>query len=293
MAAMPSLIEIGRKNFLLYLVLPYRHRRTLMAPGSDARLDRINSVGNEASFSGDRAAYDELHLYGGTAQTEYPALTLVDEVWAASGFGRTLDIGSGSGYFTERIARHATSVIALEPVRELHETITRRCRQAALTNVEVLGVPVLEAGAHIAAGSIDTVCILHALHHFHRREAVFQLIGTLLRPGGRLLLVEPHHNIRRVNRLVTKYRRIYRPRRIWVDERAWGTHHFLTVSELRWLCRLGGLSAPRIVGHWVPGARRLIGDDMRRRCRLERMIGRVPGLRHLASELALEAHRVG
>ncbi len=289
----PFKIVIGRRNFLVYLVLPYRQRAAFMAPGSDLELDRINAAANQDAFAGARADYDAVHAYDGDAQTEYPTATLVSEIWPGQGYGRALDVGAGSGYFTERIARHATSVVAIEPVEDLQRVITERCRKGRLTNVEIVGAPVLEAAASIPERSIDTAFVLSALHHFHRREDVFRMLGRLVAPGGRLFIVEPHHNIRRVLRVVDKYRRIYRPRRLWTHELHWGTHQFLTVSEMRWLCRIGGFEDVRIVGHWLPGLRRLFGDDLRRRCAAERVLGRLPGLRHIASQLALEARRSG
>jgi len=45
-------------------------------------------------------------------------------------------------------------------------------------------------------------------------------------------------------------------------------------------------------GYWIPGSRRLIVDP-RRRFGIERMVGRLPAVRHFAAVLALTARREG
>ena len=293
-----ALIEIGGRNYLLYLVLPHRLKMALLSRESRAKLDRINSGFNEHAFSGERAAqYDRLHRYEDDGQHEYPARALVAEVWAGSRpggdgdvYGRALELGAGSGYFTALIARRARSVIAIEPVADLQKVARERCVAARLDTVEVVGATAFDLGAHVPAGSIDSAFLIQSLHHFHRRPEVFAELGRVVRPGGRLYLVEPHHNLRRVGRLARKYRRTYRAREHREDERNWATHDFLTRGELRALCRHGGFGTVRIETYWIPYSRRLIpSPDVR--FRVERILGRVPLVRHIGAVLALTARR--
>jgi len=284
-------IEIGRRNYLLYLLLPHRLKSRLLTPASRAKLDRINRAFNETIYSGVGAsAYDRIHRYAEDEQHEYPARPLVADVWPGEGYGRALEVGAGSGYFTTLIARHALRVIALEPVADMQEVLKARCRAEGVDNVEVLGVPAAELPAVVPAASVDTVFIIQSLHHLHDRERVFEALGRVVRPGGRLLMVEPHHNLRRAARLFRKYLAEYRARAWWSNERNWATHDFLTRGELRALCRIGGFTPPRLSGYWIPYSRRLI-QDPDRRFHLEGRIGRWPVFRHWAAVLALEARR--
>src|SRR3989442_14053462 len=113
-----SLIEIGGRNYLLYLVLPHPMKIALLSGESRARLDRINSGFNERAYSGEGAEeYDRIHRYEGDGQHEYPARLLVEKVWGAGthprgagthpggagthppsvgGYGRSLEIAPGS-----------------------------------------------------------------------------------------------------------------------------------------------------------------------------------------------------
>jgi ubiquinone/menaquinone biosynthesis C-methylase UbiE len=284
-------IEIGRCNYLLYLLLPHRLKSRLLTPDSRAKLDRVNRAFNETIYSGAGAsAYDKIHRYAEEEQHEYPARALVAEIWPGKGYGRALEVGAGSGYFTTLIARHAKSVIALEPVPDMQAVLKARCRAHGVDNVEVLGVPAADLPAVVEAASVDTAFIIQSLHHLHDRDRVFEAVGRVVRPGGRLLMVEPHHNVRRAARLLRKWLAQYRAPEFWRDELNWATHDFLTRGELRALCRRGGFEVTSIGGYWIPYSRRLIRDP-ERRFALERRLGRLPGLRHWAGVLSVEAVR--
>jgi len=286
-------IEIGKRNFLLYLLLPHRLKLALLSATSREKLERINRAFNEMLYSGEGAtAYDRIHRYGEEEQHEYPSRALVTEVWAPEGYGRTLELGSGSGYFTTLIARRAQSVVAVEPVPDMQKVLRARCEAEGIRNVEIVAGSVLDLSGLVRDGSLDSALVIQSLHHFHHRDDVFAALGRALRPGGRLFLVEPHHNLRRAARLLRKYLSHYRAREFWSDERNWATHDFVTRGEIRALCRHGGFKDVRIWGHWIPYSRRLIRDP-ERRFRMERRLGHLPLLRHFAAVLAVEARRAG
>jgi ubiquinone/menaquinone biosynthesis C-methylase UbiE len=181
-------------------------------------------------------------------------------------------------------------VLAVEPVPGLQAVLRDRCRAEGLTNVEIIGGSAFDLGAQVPDGSVDSALVIQSLHHFHRRGEVFAELARVVRPGGRLFLVEPHHNLRRVAQIVRGYVSRYRAREFWTDELNWATHDFLTRGEIRSLCQRAGFEDVRISGYWMPYARRLVPDPGRR-YRLEQWLGRVPGLRHFAGILAVQARR--
>ena len=285
-------IEIARRHYLLYLLLPHGAKVALLSSGSHAQLDRINLAFNDTLYSGKGADdYDRIHRYAADEAHEYPARALVEDVWpGATGYGQALELGAGSGYFTAAIARRAESVVAVEPVADLRSVIDRRCREAGLSNVTVVAATAFDLARHVPDASIDTAFVLQSLHHFHRRPEVFAALGRAVRPGGRLYLVEPHHNLRRVGRLLRKYLTTYGRPAFWSDERNWATHDFVTRGEVRALCRAGGFDDLRISGYWIPLSRRLV-PDARARFEAEHRLGRLPVVRHLAAVLAVEGRR--
>ena len=284
-------IEIGQRHYLLYLLLPHSLKVALLSPTSLAKLERINHTFNVQKYSGDGAMkYDQIHRYAEAEQHEYPSGLLVADVWAPEGYGRALELGAGSGYFTALIAQRASSVVAVELVPDMQQVLRARCERHGLDNVRIVGASALELRDHVPDGSIDSALVIHSLHHFHQRREVFEALGRALRPGGRLFLVEPHHNLRRVVRLCRKYVRTYRKREFWANELNWATHDFLTRGEIHTLCRQAGFRNARISTYWFPYSRRFVPDPGKR-LRLERLLGCVPGLRHFGGVLALEAHR--
>ncbi len=288
-----TLIEIGRRNYLLYLILPHPLKVALLSADARAKLDRINRAFNERAYSGEAATgYDRLHRYAEAEQHEYPATILVSEVWGREDYGRALELGAGSGYFTALIARRARSVVAVEPVGDLQAVLRARCEAERLGNVEVVGAAAFDLDRLVPAASVDSAFVIQSLHHFHRRPEVFAALGHAVRPGGRLFLLEPHHNLRRILRLFRAWRKEYRPTGVAKVDQNWATHDFVTRGEIRALCRHGGFEDVRIDAYWIPFSRRLVPAP-ERRFRVERALGRVPVLRHFAAVLAVEARRGG
>jgi SAM-dependent methyltransferase len=159
-------------------------------------------------------------------------------------------------------------------------------------NVEIMPASAAELVDRLPPHSVDSAFVIQSLHHMHRRAEVFEALGRMLRPGGRLLVVEPHHNLRRIARLARKWVKYYRARDFWSREEGWATHDFLTRGELRRLCRIGGFDPPRFSGYWIPYMGRLVPDPARR-FRLESRLGRLPIFRHWAGVLAMETRRSG
>jgi len=286
-------VKSGPWRFLLYLVLPQPKKMAFLPSELRGQLDRINLAVNVGMYSGLGAtAYDATHSYADAEHHEYPAQQLVEEAWAGQRYGRALELGAGSGYFTRIIAHRADSVTALEPVPDMRRVLREGCEAHGIGNVEVLPASAAELSERLPPASVDSAFLIQSLHHMHRRPELFEALGRLVRPGGRLLMVEPHHNLRRAARLARKWVKYYRARAFWSQEAAWATHDFLTRGELRALCRHGGFDPPRITGYWIPYTARFILDPGTR-FRLESRLGRLPGFRHMAGVLAIETRRSG
>ena len=283
----------GPWRFLMYVVLPQPAKMAQLPRELKGRLDRINLAANVGMYSGRGAtAYDATHRYAEAEHHEYPAQQLVEEAWPGRGYGRALELGAGSGYFTRLIAARAQTVIAVEPVPDMQRVLRDGCEARGIGNVEILGASAAELADRLPPSSVDSALVIQSLHHMHGRSEVFEALGRVIRPGGRLLMVEPHHNLRRIARLVRKWLQYYRARDYWSREENWATHDFLTRGELRRLCRRGGFDPPRVSGYWIPYMGRLVPDPARR-FRLESRLGRLLLVRHFSGVLAIEARRKG
>ncbi len=101
------------------------------------------------------------------------------------------DIGAGSGYFTERLARRVGPmgrVYANDIQPGMLDLIEARMEKNKLTNVvTVLG------GVNdpkLPAGVLDLALMVDVYHEFSDPEAMLRGLAVSLKPGGRLVLLE-------------------------------------------------------------------------------------------------------
>jgi len=107
---------------------------------------------------------------------------------------RVADVGAGDGFYTERIAMRVGSsgrVRAVEISERSLAKLVERITRAGLANVEpMLGAivdPRLESGAY------DAILVYNSYHEFTQHAAMLRHFLVALKPGGRLVLVDPIH----------------------------------------------------------------------------------------------------
>lgn len=98
--------------------------------------------------------------------------------------GSVLDLGAGTGKFTELLPGLADHVIAVEPSEPMLAVLRAKLPhvEAHLGNAEQIPV---------ADGSVDVVTVAQAFHWFDREVACAE-IARVLRPGGTLGLIWNH-----------------------------------------------------------------------------------------------------
>jgi len=136
---------------------------------------------------------------------------------------RTLDLGCGSGWFSQRALERGAQVTSLDISLSLVRTTHRRARTQAVT-ADALHTP-------FASGSFDLVVSSETLEHLEKPECGIWEIERLLAPGGIVVLTTPN---RHWLWLVTLGTRIgLRPYR--------GYENFLGFDELHQMLQKAGL----------------------------------------------------
>jgi arsenite methyltransferase len=117
-----------------------------------------------------------------------------DAIIAALDIGpgdQVADLGSGSGYFTRRLAQAVGPegrVYAVDVDPEIHAVLEERLQEEGVTNVEiVLGDfddPLLPDG------TIDLLFTSNTYHHIEDRVTYFRRLQADLAPGGRVAVLE-------------------------------------------------------------------------------------------------------
>lgn len=99
-----------------------------------------------------------------------------------------VDLGCGTGLFSEALAQHARDVVCVDPSPGMLNNL----RPVARGNV----IPVQAKAEEIASGAVelpydrvDAILIKEAIHHVHDRQLVLGQLASLLAPGGRILVV--------------------------------------------------------------------------------------------------------
>lgn len=119
----------------------------------------------------------------------------VDEIFAAMQVkpgAAVADIGAGDGFFTTRLAAAVGTngrVLAVDIGASALRRLRARVAADALTNVDVIEGAVDDP--RLPAGSLDAALIVNAYHEMTEHQAMLTNIRAALKPGGRLVIVEP------------------------------------------------------------------------------------------------------
>jgi ubiquinone/menaquinone biosynthesis C-methylase UbiE len=99
------------------------------------------------------------------------------------------DIGAGTGYFTVRLARSsaAPKVLAADIETGMVDYIRQRAQKEGLTNVVAVKASPDRTNLPEPA---DVALIVDTYHHISDRVAYFTELKSLLKPGGRLAIVD-------------------------------------------------------------------------------------------------------
>jgi SAM-dependent methyltransferase len=114
--------------------------------------------------------------------------TAIVEALGSAARGDVVDLASGPGVVTESLAVSAQRVVALDLTAATLELARERVRDAGHRHVRFVRGDVTRAP--LAAERFDGAVLRLALHHFANPGAAVATAHTLLRPGGRLVVLD-------------------------------------------------------------------------------------------------------
>lgn len=116
------------------------------------------------------------------------------------------DIGTGSGYFSFRMAAKVPKgkVLAVDIQQEMLDVVNETAKKKGITNVEAILGTIEDP--KLPAGKVDVALMVDAYHEFDHPREMMEGIVRGLKPGGRVVLVEyraedpevfikPHHKM--------------------------------------------------------------------------------------------------
>jgi SAM-dependent methyltransferase len=103
-----------------------------------------------------------------------------------------MDLGSGSGYFTFRLARKAGKVIAGDVDERYLSYISEKLNKPENSNlhgkVELRKIPNDNPG--LKDGEVDGILVVNTFHHMGNRILYFKNALKGLKPGGKIIIVD-------------------------------------------------------------------------------------------------------
>ena len=110
-----------------------------------------------------------------------------------------LEPGCGMGYFTLPLARMVGPqgrVVAVDVQPRMLSALGRRARKAGLADrIDIRQAGVDGLGVEDLSGQVNFAAVLHVVHEVPDQTAFFTEVWKALKPGGKLLIVEPKGHV--------------------------------------------------------------------------------------------------
>jgi len=179
-------VEPMEDNDSLHRVVADWLRRAPMPKRLEQGLAAVRSARRDESvgfFDRVGGRWDELRRKAFGESFAFEAfLTLLPKDWTVA------DVGAGTGQLLPGLALQFAQVIAVEPAAAMLECARRRVAAAGLENVSFHQTYVTDMP--LASGGCDLVVAVLVLHHLVKPAEAFVEMHRILKPGGRLLVVE-------------------------------------------------------------------------------------------------------
>jgi SAM-dependent methyltransferase len=127
--------------------------------------------------------------YGtGWSHADGPDLAWMVEAAAPRPDDRAIDLGTGAGHAALALAPHVARVDAIDPTPEMLAVAARLAAERGITNVTWTGA---FAGAlPFPAATFDIAISRFSIHHWPDPGSALRDVARVLRPGGRVVLVD-------------------------------------------------------------------------------------------------------
>jgi len=106
-----------------------------------------------------------------------------------------IDLCAGDGWFTLHIARLASRVVAIDIDPQILDVAQRRLREGGVSNCDLVAGDAYEI-ARLAPRPADFVFMANAFHGVPDQPRLIRAIGEVLKPSGRLAIVNWHQRPR-------------------------------------------------------------------------------------------------
>ena len=103
---------------------------------------------------------------------------------------KIMDLGSGSGYFSFRLAEGGAMVIAADVNDEFLAYIQDKITKNELDSLGIELRKIPYDSPSLQAAEVDKVLVVNTYHHIENRVDYFKQVRTGLKPGGELIVID-------------------------------------------------------------------------------------------------------
>ncbi len=203
----------------------------LVLMNMESGFDPLDLVDSDRLYSTTRPAYDGIgkvymgrqisqvmgHLGAGwldrSKREQEERTDLLVEMMSLKPDEVVADIGSGTGYFSMRLAERVPEggVVAVDIQPEMNAILEEKAESLGITNIETILGTITDT--RIPAETVDVVLFVDAYHEFSHPWEMKRSLMRALKPGGRIVLVEyraedpdvhikPHHKMSEMQALM-------------------------------------------------------------------------------------------
>ena len=109
-----------------------------------------------------------------------------------------VDIGSAMGFFSLPLARmvgNTGRVVCVDVQERMLKSLSRRAQRRGLANIETRLSTQESTGLDDLAGTADLALAIHVVHETAYPRSFLTQCRDVLKPGGKLLLIEPNGHV--------------------------------------------------------------------------------------------------
>ncbi len=101
-----------------------------------------------------------------------------------------VDVGSGSGYFSFRLAKAGARVIAADIDTTFLQIIEKKRQQLNIDTKDLLPIHLSEDELNIENNSADIIFFVNVYHHISNRVNYFSNVNTKLKKNGKIVIID-------------------------------------------------------------------------------------------------------
>jgi cyclopropane fatty-acyl-phospholipid synthase-like methyltransferase len=101
---------------------------------------------------------------------------------------KIMDIGSGTGYFSVKLAAKGAHVIAADVSGDFQDYLKKRIKEEGISNIELRKLPY--DSPELEKNEVDKVLIVNTYHHIEDRIAYFKKVRKGINSEGELVIID-------------------------------------------------------------------------------------------------------